>query len=173
LERGKHEDAKNGKGEYVVGQKAREDDDDKGKKGEIMVDKKAQEDETAEEEDDISEEEKDTADSIQLCHYSQGDYDPEGVLSSCEHKHCLSCNEREDDGEDERGADNNEDWGTCTNGEKLPYGDGESALCLLPRCVQKLKCCGCGQAVEKNPIKCEEFSHEECDDCHFLEKVED
>jgi hypothetical protein len=63
--------------------------------------------------------------------------------------------------------------GVLSGEENIDDGEGEEVVCSIPRYVEKMKCCGCGQGMEKKPIMCETCGHEECNGCHYLEKVED
>lgn len=113
------------------------------------------------EEYEITEVNKQTQDCSQQCHFPDGSRE-ERHFDSCEHKLCRLCRgvtcDRQDlgsyvDGEEpEEGTDE-------SVGEESEEREEESVVCLLPRCVQKIECCGCGQGIEKKSIKCEGCGH--------------
>jgi hypothetical protein len=184
LERGRNKGGKEEKEEAVVGEKAegieivregreaREDDEEPYENEPYNNEYDDHEPyEEAKGDHDISEKGNGTAECIQLCHHSEGNHQPERVLY-CEHERYWLCNETKGD-ENENGEDDDEEWVTCSGEGGSVVGNGESFMCLLPRYVQKVKCCGCGLGMEKKPIKCDGCGHEECVDCHCLEKVEE
>jgi len=115
------------------------------------------------EEYEFTEVNKQTQDCSQQCHFSDGSRE-ERYFDSCEHNLYRLC----------RGITcDRQDRGSHVCGEESEEGEEESVVCLLPRYIQKIDCCDCGQGMEKKTIKCEGCGHEKCADCHYLERVKE
>ncbi len=97
---------------------------------------------------------------------------PKIGIDFCQHKLFCLCTDVNDD--DDESSDHVVDDLVISNGEDFLDEDEESVGCLLPRYIQKIKCCDCGLGIERKPIMCGGCRrHEECSDCHCLRREED
>lgn len=101
-------------------------------------------------------------------------HDPH-IIRAPDAEYSVYASEEEDTFEHykEHGEENEDSEGP----ESLPghesQGEEPNILCYLARFVEKIKCCGCGQELEKKLVLCETCGHEECQECHYLDELKD